>query len=328
MTQATIAPRVAVVDSDSPPGDSGTLYRHDQRSARSKRRFAVVLLPAVVLIVLAALLRLGIGSVLERLPADYASHVVYDTDGSFRDSLDAAWSSFKQIGRRTDQVLKTVDGVAVMQSSADWSDLSGQVVYQISGTFGVDRQARRNVEGYGDRNRSGQFLFPSHAMPQNYEIWDITYSGKQVATFDRFDEIDGLSVMVFHFEASATDDTASFEYLADVPERFKGFSDGRGTYWVEPVSGLIIDVEDNGRSYFVDPATGKDAGTFSTWHNRYTPETRAALLQSAKRWRMQILAFETWLPATLAALALISLIAGSVWFGRSARRSAVAFATD
>ena len=58
MTQAMTAARVTATDADSAPSDSTALSQDDPLPARSKRRFAVVLLPAVVLIALAALLHL------------------------------------------------------------------------------------------------------------------------------------------------------------------------------------------------------------------------------------------------------------------------------
>jgi len=282
----------------------------------------IIVLPAIALLALSAISRYVVGPKVEMLPHDYSSQVVYDTDAMFRESLDAPWTTTKNIGRRSDQVLTDADGIAVIQSSVVWSLLSGELVYQTSHLFGVERNTRRNVQGYGDQDRSGQFLFPPGAESGTFDIWDITYPGKQVATFERFETVDGLRLAVFSFVVTAVDDTVNYDYMADVPERYKGLSDGQGTYWVEPVSGIIVNDDDTGRTYFADPVTGKDLGAFSTWHNRYTPETHAALLQQAKQWRLKILAAKVWLPLFLAALGVSWSVAAAFRFWVRRRKGA------
>jgi hypothetical protein len=84
--------------------------------------------------------------------------------------------------------------------------------------------------------------------------------------------------------------------------------------WVEPISGVVIDFEDSGKSYFGEPLSGKPVADFYFWDARYTPETKAAQLQQALAVRRHILALEVWLP-------LGFLLAGLIWLSPAVRRS-------
>ncbi len=255
-----------------------------------------VLVPPAILICGALFLRLVVGPAWEKLPTDYGSSVVLESDSSFRQTLDAALTTFHQKGRRVDQVLSSTDGVAIVQSHVDWSNDSGEVNYQTTGLYGVDRRTRKNVAGYGDVSRSGQFLFPPRLEGSIDEVWDPYYSGPRHLAFDRSEVVDGVTVAVYRFTVAGLDETSAYEFLPDVSERYGVGTDGEGYLWIEPVSGILVDMLDRGHSYFVDPATKKFAGDFSVWQARYTAQSRSDLLSLAAEARLRILATESWLP--------------------------------
>ncbi len=102
-----------------------------------------------------------------------------------------------------------------------------------------------------------------------------------------------------------------------MPERYLAYTDGQGALWVEPVSGTVVDYEEEGVSYFVDLATGARAADFHQWSDRYTPETREAQLALARAARLRLLMLETWLPGALVIAGLVGLVGGWVvgWLG-------------
>ena len=132
----------------------------------------------------------------------------------------------------------------------------GQVNFETTNLYGVDRRTRMNLAGYGDIARSGQYIFPTHVEQTEYQIWDPMFIGLRQATFERVERMNGLQVYVFSFSASGMDESAGYTYLPEVPELYLAHTDGQGTIWVEPLSGTVVDYMDSGVSYFVDPATG------------------------------------------------------------------------
>lgn len=263
--------------------------------------------PAAALLIGAIALRFGIGPALELLPTDYSSEIALEADIHFRETTDADTTQSYQKGRRNDQVMSVTDDVAIIQSHIDWSTEEGQVSYETTGLYGVDRRTRRNVPGYGDLSRNSQFLFPPHLGGIIDQVWDPYYSGPRRLTFDRTENVAGLALAVYRFDVAGLDETTAYDFLPEVPEHYRVTTEGAGWLWIEPISGTLVDFVDRGHSYFVDPATGRSAGDFNVWDAHYTAQSKAALLERASAARLRILFIGTWLPLGLSVLALVWL---------------------
>jgi hypothetical protein len=257
---------------------------------------------------------------MEDLPADYASETRCAAQERFRDSATAEWQIETLNLQRTDQAIASPGRTAIVQGNTYLYTESGAVLFENTGLYGVDRRTRANVTGYGDTNREGQYLFPPHVRQGTYTLWDPMFIGPRVATFDHTEALDGLPVYVFHFSGTGMDETAGYSYLADVPEHYQAHTDGQGTMWIEPASGVVVEYQEQGNSYFVDRATGKQVADFNQWTNRYVPETRVAQRQLALATRQRILLLEDWLPGGLIAVGLIWLAVG-LWVGRRSARN-------
>lgn len=185
---------------------------------------------------------------------------------------------------------------------------SGAVNFEYTSLYGVDRRTRANLPGYGSVERSGQYLFPTHVEQKTYPAWDPMFIGLRQATFDHFENIDGQQVYVFTFSCAGMDETAGYSFMTDVPEQYRVFTDGQGSLWIEPLSGIVVNYEDQGVSYLVDSASGTrlSNGEFHQWVNSFTPETRLAQQRLARAARLRILLLEVWLPGA-------SLLAGLIW---------------
>jgi hypothetical protein len=114
-------------------------------------------------------------------------------------------------------------------------------------------------------------------------------------------------VYVFRFSANGLDETDGYSSMPDVPERFQARTDGQGTLKIEPLSGVVVDYEEQGVSYYVDPATGARLDDFHRWSGRFTPATKSAQLALARAARLRVLALEDWLPGGLAVLGALGL---------------------
>lgn len=273
-----------------------------------QRSFQIHILTSLGFVTLAVLLHFALDSLLTPLPADYASETQYAAEDRFRESPNGEWQSSNLIVRRVDQTLSVSGDVSIIQGDLHVTSASGEVIFESSGLYGVDRRTRQILAGYGDVERTGQFLFPLHLQRATYKYWDPMFIGPRTATFDHAENLDGLEVYVFHFTGTGMDETAGYSALPDVPERYYAYTNGQGTLWIEPFLGALVDYEEQGISYFVDRASGKRIADFHTWSDRYTPETRAAQVALAQAMRTKHLALELWLPGGL-------LLVGLFWLG-------------
>jgi hypothetical protein len=242
------------------------------------------------------------------LPAGYSTQIYFAAHTHFRESLIAPWAASEMRPRRVDQTVSATPKVSLVQSSVQWTTPAGEVNYESAGLYGVNRETRTNVGDYGNRKRTGQFLFPIHTQPQKYELWDPYYTGPRQCLFIREEMKAGLKVFLFTCDAEDIEDTAGYTALPDVPEVFDANSDGSGYVWVEPISGVIVDFLDYGKSYFVDRESREPKGDFYWWTAWYSPETAAAQLKLAQEARRRILLKERWLPIGLALAAVLALI--------------------
>lgn len=271
-------------------------------------------LGVALLWLLAGVLRLVIAPYLEALPNDYTAETHYLGKARTHQSPSANAEEFESTIRRHDQALTSANGRAMIQGDLHWLTPSGVVIFETINLYGVDRRTRENVSGYGSQNRSGQYLFPPHTAKKRYGFWDPNYAGPGVVTFERAEEFRGVETYVFNSLVDGIDETAGFVALPDIPGKYRALTFGQGRFWVEPLSGVVVNHEDGGTSYFVDAKNGQRIGKpIIQWTQRYTDETIEKQLQLALSTRSRMLAFEVWGPFLL-------VVAGMIWLGLEYRR--------
>jgi hypothetical protein len=260
---------------------------------------------ALAFLFLAALLRFAIAPYFELLPTHYTNETSLAEENKFRESPTGEWQASTLNTQRVDQTITTSGQAAFIEGALHVYYPSGEVNFEVTSVYGVDRRTRLNLTGIGDVNRSGQYLFPPHVQRIEYPIWDPMFVGLRQASFERSEQIEGLQVYVFSFSASGMDETVGYSNLTDVPEHYLAHTDGNGTIWVEPVSGIVVDYMDNGVSYFVDPASGDRIADFNQWTEKFTPETKTVQINLARTARLRILALDVWLPGGLLLVGLL-----------------------
>jgi hypothetical protein len=272
----------------------------------------IPLYTALAFLILAALLRFWIAPLFEVLPADYANEVILSEANQFRNSPTGEWQVSTLNVRRVDQTITNSGQASIIEGALHIYHATGEINFETTNLYGVDRRTRQNMDGYGDVNRTGQYLFPPHVQRINYSIWDPMFIGLRQATFERIEQMEGLQVYVFSFSAFGMDESAGYSYLPDVPEHYLAHTDGQGTIWVEPLSGSVVDYADSGMSYFVDPKSGVRIADFNQWTETYTLETKAVQINLARIARLRILLLENWLPGACLLTGLIWLSVGSL----------------
>ena len=266
----------------------------------------------VVSLILAVLLRYWVATLSERLAVNYTNTIILTEEDKFRISPTGAWQTSTLTTKRLDQTIEVSGQVAIIEGGLHVYYPTGAVNFEVTSLYGVDRQTRQNVSGYGEVNRNGLFLFPPHVQRIKYSYWDPWFVGERLATFGQIENLNGLQVYVFKFSGTGMDETSGYTYLADVPNKYLIHTDGAGTIWVEPLSGSVVDYEDSGLSYFVDPASGNKVADFNQWTEKYTPETQTAQFILARAARLRILVLEDWAPGGLALVGIF--VPGSILF--------------
>lgn len=258
---------------------------------------------------IAALLRGWGAPAFERMPDDFVADIAYLGEAESRQTPEAPAETFQSIIRRRDQVLSADSKHVIVQGDLHWLTPKGAVIFETLNLYGVDRRTRGNLKGYGNLDRQGQYFFPPHTAKQDYILWDPNYAGPALVRFSKIENFRGMEVYVFHSSVEALDETAGFTALPDVPQRYHALTYGKGSFWVEPVSGITVDHEDGGSSYFIDVHTGLRVGQpIIHWRQRYTPETIIAQMRLAQAQRFWMFALETGLPWFFFA-------AGLMWLG-------------
>ncbi|MEM1513967.1 MAG: porin PorA family protein [Candidatus Thermoplasmatota archaeon] len=116
--------------------------------------------------------------------------------------------------------------------------------------YGIDPYTAKNIEGFGDIDRAGQWIFPVGVEKKNYLVWNSDlddafkkgYITKEEAqAWGRYigEEKRG-GVKTYKF--SGGQENVFFGYLSQLPE-VKIFYSGDLTAWVEPNTGTIVDLQ-------------------------------------------------------------------------------------
>jgi hypothetical protein len=271
-----------------------------------------VIFIALALTGLAAFLRFWIAPNYELLQTNYKNDIQLSEENQFRATSTDPWLTSTLDVRRVDRAVMSNGNVLIIEGGLHIYFADGKINFENSNLYGVDQRTRLNLPNYGDTARRGQYLFPPHVQQTEYQIWDPMFIGLRQATFARLDQVEGLQVFVFTFSASGMDESDGYSYLPEVPEIYLAHTDGQGTLWVEPLSGAVVDYEDSGVSYFVDPANGNRVADFNKWTEKYTATTQVAQMTLARQARQRILLLETWLPGGLLLAGVFMLAFGLV----------------
>jgi hypothetical protein len=246
---------------------------------------------------------------LTKLPADYERNIDlfylsnedYDLENGFSgESIVNAFSEDRTIG---------VDGDNQdIESHYKAETLSGELAWETRNIFGTNRETRENIT----RNEVGAvgsyFLFPQKLEQKSYKIWPIGYNHSFDVQFDGIENVDGLDVYHFSFANEITDDTKDFTWVELVPDTYHVNSIQGSDLWVEPVTGIMVNFDDGGTSYYVDKTTGEKIQDFLTWKAKFSDDTIANQVRIAQNEKQKIILFERWIPILLGLISLAFLI--------------------
>jgi hypothetical protein len=245
-----------------------------------------------------------------KLPRDYSrdftlfflSNEDYDLEDGFSgDSIVNAVSKDKTI---------SVDGDnQVIESYYIAETLAGELAWEARNKFSIDRETRENINRNDEGARGSYFVFPQELEKKSYKIWPLGYNHSFDVQFDGVENVEGLEVYHFSFTDEITDDTEDYTWIELIPDTYHVNSVQSADFWVEPVTGKIINFDDGGISYYTDKITGEKIQDFLTWQDKFNNDTIANQVRIAQNEKQKIFLYERWIPILLGLIAFAFLIA-------------------
>ncbi len=205
--------------------------------------------------------------------------------------------------------------------------------------YGIDRFTNEHVEGYGDRDREGHFIFPLGRLEKrSYGFWDNYLQSSIAVEYEGEEQRDGMRLFRYRSRVnSAPIDAATLQLPMDLPPGYQLLYSGTNTYWADPSSAVIIATATNmtvelhsqltdrrwpvmalhysaTASYIneskelaemYDLAAPYSGDTMPAFHleYRYTAKSRDATIESASLARSALLLVKYGVPAIIASVA-------------------------
>lgn len=266
------------------------------------------MLLAFTLFAVAVLCRWRAAPAVSGIPSDFSAEYHFNINSESRDSPNSLWRSSEAEMERVDQVLIATGDVRLIQGDLQVYLKTGAVLFEQTGLFGVDSTSMKHQAGYGNISRTGYYYFPPNTSKRSYDIWDVKLAGPHTAEFVREEHKAGTLSYVFRFAAKGIEETDGYRSLPGVPDLYLALTDAHGTMQVDSVSGVMIDYEETGISYFVDVNTRERVADFHRWHASFTPSTRSAQRLIAQNRRTLIYTARIIVPAFLVSVAAFLLV--------------------
>lgn len=170
--------------------------------------------------------------------------------------------------------------------------------------YGVDDP--KYVQGDVQPRKGLVGKFPFDSQKKTYQLWDSMVGGTVDIDFDGEDKVDGLDVYKYRVQ---------FEDLpAEITTDVMGLYSLDRTYWVEPVTGAVIDVQTKQSRKLDDGTVVADIDL------KYTDDTVATNVDDAKGSKLLIRLVTVWARIIGWGGGVLALVAAAVIFSRHRTR--------
>jgi len=197
--------------------------------------------------------------------------------------------------------------ILLIDTVFDVKTLSGEPIYRVDKSFGVNAKTGENAVGYGDQNREGFFFFPKHAEKKSYRFSHYSYEEPVDLKFIGTEMLHDLEV--YHYTGSViADKTKSLSWEKDVPEKKRVIDEVQINIWIEPISGNFVKFKDSGENYYQDAKTNQKLFSRNKYSNILTNDTISLLSYQALHQKTRIYLYEQIIPMLLGTISLAFLI--------------------
>lgn len=245
----------------------------------------------------------------EKIPQDFSYGAdIFSLDNFYDEESHQYLGEQISKTRFTYKVVPNKDDIFEIKNVFDVRQITGEKIFSVERTCGIDVLTGKHVKGYGDKDRTGYLFAPKHLKKQDYVYWRINYGEPALLKFQQKEVIDGLKVYRYETDYHA-DQTDNLGFLAGVPEKRGVNLDINLQVWIEPVSGWMVKYEDNTTAYYYDIKTKERLHPWNKFSNKYTDTSITLQVENAKRKKLKYIILKRVAPVCFGALMLILL-----WF--------------
>jgi hypothetical protein len=213
------------------------------------------------------------------------------------------------------------DPAAGSSSTAVWNEFSyvydttnKQPVQMMTRRFAFDRKSAElvnccgaNVNGNSHIRQSGVvgYVFPMNTQPKTYQVFDTTLNKPVPFTYAGAATVGGIK---------------TYKFVENVPPTKIGFSPLSSTqpeyyqihltYWVDPDTGALLNVNEDQKVFLRDPATGAQTTVLFGGDLQATPASVAQIVKLDSDGRNKLSLLSTILPIVIGIIGAAALIAG------------------
>lgn len=256
-------------------------------------------------------------------------------DAAYLDSSTWSWIEEAEI-ERTTQVLGSAHGSdwSAWEMSVDTS-VSDRMVDHWSRRVIVDRTTGRAVNCCGEHvngdravRQAGLVLhFPPGAHEESYLHYDAEVRSAPALEFDGEDEVAGVSVRRYSQEIEDTQVPGSarevpatlFTSGADGTVTATRWLEATRTFWVEPVSGMVVNAEEN-RTETLRSQSGGGSVPLLEADLALLDQQVSGYAEQARVRSVLLRTLESWAPWTLGPLGVLLVLAGAFQAWRHGER--------
>jgi hypothetical protein len=251
---------------------------------------------------------------------------------------DASYFSAKSLTEKTGVNLQATytikgDGKAGTSSTAVWDEYS--YVYDMTNHYAVQQMARRfafdrktgqltmccgaNVNGDSSVQQRGLvgYVFPFGTKKQTYQVFDITLNKPVPFPYAGTADVRGITTYKF------TEDVAPTQVATQtVPGSLVGMSAASVTlpefyeihltYYVDPVTGALVNVQEHQTMSLHNPSTGAQALLLFDANLKVTPSALSTIVKLDTDGRSKLTLLKVILPLALGIVGIIALVTGLI----------------
>lgn len=199
----------------------------------------------------------------------------------------------------------------VIESTFKVSNSSDQEIISIKREYGIDPLTGAHVGDLGDQNREGYLFAPKNLEPgQSFTYWHVNYNGPAKMSYVGRETVEGLQVFLYetHYQNTVIDQTDDLGSLDGVPEQWGIILEPYLKLWIEPVSGTLINFEDETTAYYYDIETKEKLNPWNHFSNTFSEETVDQKIADAKSAKINTFIVQTLIPILLLGLAVVMVL--------------------
>ena len=232
------------------------------------------------------------------------------------------------------------DPAAGSDSTAVWNQTAS--VQDVTNNLPVSTQTRRfafdrrtavlvnccgaNVNGDSKIHQTGivGYVFPIGTRPQTYQVFDTTLNRAVPFAYEGTATTDGIGTYVFKENAGPTQVTTitvpgAFFHLPAKTVTLPEMYEIHLTYWVDPRTGALLNVNEDEKVTLANPASGATVAVLFDGDLVATPATVTEVVNLDSSGRTELSLLNTIGPIAAGAAGAVALIAGIVLLARKPR---------